>query len=192
MNRINVNLFPKSGFIYKESDGTTIAGSTWDGVVNRVRAYRKRAGLPPGDPENEVRAQACQRDPVLCTNDDGSHARAVKVATLKGRVLQWFSRIKAGNAREPIQLAFTEVMYARANVCASCPMNQPLPEGCSSCKSALEELRVDIIGARPTDGRLVHHGCNVLGADLATQAWIESPTVENAELPAHCWRKRTL
>jgi len=192
MQRINVNLFPKSGFIFKERDGTTIAGNTWSGVVARVRAYRKRNNFEPGDPENEVRAQACERDPVICTNDDGQHAALVKVATLKGRILQWFARIKSLNSREPLQFGDQINATNRANVCAGCPHNKELPDGCSSCRAAVAELRSEIIGSRPADPRLVQHGCNVLGSDLAASVWIDQPTVENTDLPAHCWRKRTL
>lgn len=192
MIRINSNLFPKSGFIFKEADGTTIAGNTWAGVVARLRSYRKRNNLPPGDPENEVRTQACDRDPVLCNNDDGSHAAAVKIATLKGRILQWFSRIKKEALRTPFVFASGTDAANRANVCAGCPHRKPLPEGCSSCKAAVTELRVSVIGDRAPDKRLIQHGCNVLGTDLSTQAWLEEITVDHPELPGHCWRKRTI
>lgn len=192
MQRINVNLFPKDGYIFKDSDGTTIAGSTWNGVVARLRAYRKRANLPPGDPENEVRAQACERNPAICHQEDGQHAAAVKVATLKGRILQWFARIRAENSREPLHFGDHTNATNRANVCAGCPHNKELPDGCSSCQAAVAEIRAEIIGPRPADPRLVQRGCNILGSDLATQVWIDQPTVENSELPAHCWRKRTL
>lgn len=190
--RINVNLFPKSGFIFKERDGTTISGNTWNGVVARVRAYRKRNNIDPGDPEAEVRAQACERDPVICTNDDGQHAAAVKVATLKGRILQWFAKIRSLNSREPLHFGDQTNATNRATVCAGCSHNKELPDGCSSCKAAVAEIRAEIIGPRPVDARLVQRGCNILGSDLATSVWIDLPTVENAELPAHCWRKRTL
>jgi hypothetical protein len=193
MQRINVNLFPKDGYLYKEADGTTLAGNTWEGVIARVRSYRKRAGLPPGNPDEEVRAQACQRNPAICTNDDGQHAAAVKVATLKSRILQWFAKTKRENSRLPIEFfKFEEEMKARADICASCPQNKEMPDGCSSCRAAVSELRSDIIGGRRVDGRLTHHGCNVLGSDLATSVWINEPTVDNPELPPHCWRKRTL
>jgi hypothetical protein len=192
MQRINVNLFPKTGFIFKESDGTTIAGNTWAGVVSRVRAYRKRAGLPPGDPESEVRAQACQREPTICNEDDGQHAAAVKVASLKSRVLQWFASIRKSSKRDISEFVSFEKAQERANICAGCQFNQALPEGCSSCSQAIKELRQEVIGGRHVDSRLVNHGCSVLGSDLATQAWLDLLTVNQAELPGHCWRKRTL
>ena len=192
MQRINVNLAPKSGYLFKETDGTTITGDHWSGVVSRVRAYRRRNKLPPGDPEAEVRNQACQRDPTICRRDDGTHAAAVKVASLKSRVLQWFAGIRKSGKRDISEFVSSELAQQRAEICAGCPQNQSLPDGCSSCKAAVKELRLEVIGGRKVDGRLVNHGCAVLGSDLATQAWLDLLTLDQAELPAHCWRKRTI
>ena len=193
MMRIRVNIFPKDGYRFKEQDGTLLVGDSWRGITARVVAYRKRNGLPPGDPAKEINDQRCQTNPESCFQDSGpQHAAAVRVTTLKSRVLQWFSRVREAGRRTPTEFASTELAQARANVCAGCPQNQSLPDGCSSCKAAVKELRVEVIGGRPADPRLVNHGCNVLGAESATQVWLEQVTVDNAELPAHCWRKRTI
>jgi hypothetical protein len=192
VKRINVNLFPKGGFIFKESDGTTISGNTWEGVKARVRSYRKRNNLPPGDPDNEVRAQACQRDPVICHEDDGQHRAAIKIANLKSRVLQWFSSLKSRNSHEPLRIGDSENAKRRGDICAVCPHNKELPDGCSSCRAAISELRINLVGGQKFDSRLIQHGCNILGADLAAQVYIDDETVDNPELPDNCWRKRTL
>lgn len=193
MRRINVNMFPKDGHRFKEADGTVIGGPNWRAVINKVTAYRKRAGLPPGDPESEIHEQACQRNPQLCHPVSEVTQQARKEVSLKGRVLKWFRDIRRNPNNEPIRFVDKETARARAQVCAQCPMNTGLPEGCSSCKVALVELRKDLLGeGKPVDSRLTHMGCVVLGFEPATAVWIDQETIPNNELPAHCWRKKSI
>lgn len=192
MLRIRVNIFPKGGYRFRESDGTIIVGDSWRGVTVRVAAYRKRNKIPAGDPAREINDQKCQSDPSACFRaDDGVNAAAIKVTNLKSRVLQWFSGIRKVGKRGITDFASAELAAQRANVCASCPQNQSLPQGCSSCLAAVKELRTDVIGGRAADGRLTARGCNILGAELATQCWLDLVTVENSDLPSCCWRRRS-
>jgi len=190
MRRINVNLYPKDGYWFKNTDGARIIAATWGGVMARLAIYRKRAGQPAGDPEREVMEQACQRNPSFCTTDDGTAGRQLKAASLKGRLLAWLNGIISRRTITPLEFVSQTDAANRANVCAGCPMNTALAEGCSSCKAALRELRKNVIGGRIIDSRI--NGCVVTGEDLPTTVWLNEPTIENAELPAHCWRKRTL
>lgn len=186
-------MFPAGGYRFKESDGTLIVGDSWRGVTARVIAYRKRAGLPKGDPAKEINDQQCRSNPASCyPADDGQNAAALKVASLKSRVLQWFSQIRKVGKREISEFVSAESAQQRANICAGCPQAHSLPTGCSSCLSAVKELRNEVIGGRPADGRLLNRGCNVIGADLATQCWLDQITVNDNALPGHCWRKRTI
>lgn len=192
MQRIRVNMYPKGGHRFVERDGTRLVSQSWPGVIARLRAYRKRNKLPAGDPEREVTEQTCVNNPAACYSDDGQHAAAIKVTNLKSRVLAWFSQIRKTARREISEFASAELAQARAQVCAGCPANQSLPQGCSSCLAAVKELRLEVIGGRPADARLVGHGCAVLGAELATQVWLEQVTVDNSELPTCCWRRRSV
>lgn len=192
MMRIRANIYPKGGHRFKERDGATLVSQSWAGVVARVRAYRKRNGIPAGDPERDVTEQTCVNNPSACYSDDGQYVATLKVTNLKSRVLAWFSQLRAQAAREPLLIGDQENATNRANVCAGCPQNAALPDGCSSCKAAVRELRISIIGSLPADGRLVHHGCNILGADLATQVWLDLITVDNPDLPPCCWRRRSV
>lgn len=185
MNSINPNIYPKDGFFHIEADGTKIAGQNWHGVIVRVRNYRRRAGLPAGDPETEVINQACVRNPVLCRHDNGVRIEQTKKASLKTRTLKWLSEIRALG---PLDYTEESTVQARANICAGCPMNQEIGSGCSSCKEALAENRKEILGRKFRDSRL--HSCMVLGEDTHVSVWIEQQTVESGELPGHCWRKR--
>jgi hypothetical protein len=187
MKTLNPNVYPHGGYYFLDSDGARLFGQTWQGVIARVIAYRKRAGLPPGDPPNEVVAQACQRNPVLCRDDNGLTAVQTKKASLKTRVIQWLNKLKADKWN---QFVDTQLARDRAQVCAGCPKNTSLPGGCASCKAAVKVLREEIIQKRFQDGRL--HACEVLGEDLPTTVHLESQTVDNPELPGCCWRRRSI
>lgn len=187
MQTLNPNVYPKGGHYYKESDGTKLVGQTWSGVVSRVANYRKRAGLPPGNPQQEVIDQACARDPGLCRNDNGVRAEQTKRASLKSRVLQWLALAKAHNESPCVP---DEVARARASICAGCPLNTEIGQGCGSCKQALGEARKEILGRTRQDSRL--HGCAETGEDNCVAVWLERPTIDSAALPGYCWRKRTI
>jgi hypothetical protein len=187
MKEINNNIYPKEGYYFKESDGSKHFGQTWNGVIARVVAYRRRAGLPPGNPREEVINQACQRTPILCVEDNGARAEQLKRASLKTRVLQWMNAQRANPEKHFVEESLS---HSRAAVCAKCPKNTALPGGCASCVAAVKGLRGEIIGRRPQDGRL--NACVVLGEDCNTSIQLDLQTVENGELPAECWRRRSI
>lgn len=172
--------------MFQDTDGTTVAGTTWTGVILRVIAYRKRAKLPPGLPAEEVIAQACERNPGLCTDGEERHEAAVKVATLKARILKWLSGI-VGKENSYVS---SEEHKRRADICSGCVNNKALPGGCSSCVQALKEYRERIIGSRFVDGRL--HGCNGLGEYLPVSTHLELQAEDRQDLPEKCWRRRSL
>lgn len=188
MKRVNVNLFPKDGYIFVESDGAKIRGENWTKLMGRVSAYRKRAGLAQGDVEAEVMAQACARNPSHCAEVNEATIHQTKVASLKGRVLQYLSFIRGLLTGSRVPWVSPADATNRANVCASCPNNIALPEGCSSCRAAVRAMQKEILGGRRIDARL--NGCSVLGESLPVSTWVEHDVVDSAELPAHCWRKR--
>lgn len=192
MKRINPNLYPSSGYIFVERDGTKIVGGSWPGVAARLASYRTRKGEPPGNTLDEVMSQACERNPGYCHEDSEVTRQQTKIVSLKGRILKWFSSLRQRNAREPIQFVDTHTALTRAGGCITCPMNVALEEGCGSCRAAVEALRREVLQGRTPHNGLLMHGCTVLGTDLATSVHLDEVTVENNELPAQCWRKRTL
>lgn len=190
MLAINSNVYPKGGYVFTDSDGTKHPADSWPGVIARVRAYRKRAGLPEGDVAAEVISQACHTNPGLCRNEDGTYRENLNKATLKTRVLKWLSTLRDAVKSQPLSFVSDEERKNRAAVCASCPQNNALPGGCSSCVKALTELRKSVMGNRFVDARL--NGCNVLGEDLPTSVHLDQVRVTHGELPANCWRKTSL
>jgi hypothetical protein len=187
MLTINNNMYPKGGHVFTDSDGTKHPADSWPGVIARVRKYRERAGLPIGDVSAEVIAQACQSNPGLCRESNAAYTEQLNKATLKTRVLKWLTALRQQVQVEPPVFVPDEERKQRAAVCATCPANQSLPGGCSSCVKALDELRKTVIGRRIVDGRL--NGCSILGEDLPTSVHLDAIRVHEGALPGNCWRK---
>jgi hypothetical protein len=183
--RLNKNIYPPGGHMFIDTDGAKIFGDDWPGVFERVKQYRQRQGRPVGEVVVEVTTQACARAPSICHEMGATERRARVIASLKSRVLRWFRDLVHDG-----QFVTTETWKARADTCAKCPKNQPLPGGCSTCRAAVAELRKKVLDRRPNDGRL--NACEVLGEDLPTAAHLERPAVDNPALPAECWRKKVI
>jgi hypothetical protein len=190
MRQINRNLFPRDGFHYKESDGVTIRGDTWAGVIQRVVNYRARNHLPPGNPEQEVMNQACDRNPGYCTDENQAYKTEVVRASLKNRVLIWLLQMRTRKEKENLAFVNDQDAHNRVQVCAGCPHNQALPSGCATCKQAVEESRRQLVGSRFSDARV--NSCAVLGEEINTSMHFDLLREDNPALPGHCWRKRIL
>lgn len=190
MMRINTNLYPRDGYAFKDTDGS-IHRSTkgWKDLIVRVKDYRRRNNRPPGEVENEVHAQACQNYPAYCYDSSHviTHVENPPQRSLKSSVLAWLADVRR---RKPeLQFVSPELATARANICAACSFNKPLPSGgCSSCKAAIGEIRAQVLDKRKVDSRL--QTCERLQVDNAMLAHLEHPTMENPNLPDHCWFKR--
>ena len=191
MKKINPNVYPKGGYLFHERDGTTHAADSWRGVIARVKAYRVRQRQPVDSVENEVIIQACQRDPNLCVDDNGATQSKLKEASLRTRVLQWLLARKRDRENNELRFVSRELHEARTDVCIRCPVDKSMPGGgCGSCRAAVKELREAIVGGRTTDSRIT--ACPLLGEYHPVSTWLDVQAVENAALPAECWRKRTL
>lgn len=190
MRTINRNMYPRDGHYFKEQDGVRIGADSWAGVIKRVANYRARAGYPPGNPEEEVMAQACDHNPGICTDENQAYKVEVVRASLKNRVLIWLLQMRTRKEKESIGIVVEQDARNRAQVCATCPRNQSLPEGCSTCRQAVEESRRQLIGSRFTDARV--NSCDVLGEEINTSMHLDLVRIEHPGLPEYCWRKRVL
>lgn len=186
--RINVNLFPKDGYFFRETDGASIRAETWKGVIARVKEYRRINNLPAGNPEDEVIAQACQRNPSFCSKETEKQREQTRKVSVKGRVLSWLSNLRKKKETEEIPFVEPALATERARICMSCPQNTPIADGCSSCKAALAEYRRGLLNNRNPTKHL--NGCAVLGEDTCVSIHLDDQRVENNELPSNCWRKR--
>jgi hypothetical protein len=186
---LNPNVHPHGGHWFQESDGTKIVGDGWAGVIARVKRYRERRGLPPGDPTQEVINQACQREPVICVHENPAYDNQLKRGNFKGSVLTWLSQAIIRRSRKELQFVEDAERQRRAQICATCPLNQEFNnDGCASCRAAVDESRKNLLGGKFKDARM--KGCKVLGEDLQVATHLETVAEDNPELPGHCWRKR--
>jgi len=198
--KINVNVRPSAGYLFEESGGVTIRGNSWIEVVKRVQSYRSRNKMAPGSPEREVIDQACQRDPQLRRDATTPTIRGkprparpmVKApVTLKSRVLGWLRSMRKLGEENTLVFVNSDERKRRAKICTDCPKRQAMKQGCGACKKALDGLRDEILG-RGHATLPPEESCVVLGTDLPVMTWLDELTVENGDLPATCWRKKTL
>ena len=191
MKQINGNMYPHDGFFFKDGDGTTHRGDSWAGVIARVVAYRKRQGKPFDTVPSEVTEQACQRNPVLCVEDNGTTRTEQHKASLKTRLLLWLMEKRRQREAGELRFVSRELHEARTDVCVRCPRDKSMPGGgCGSCKAAVRELKDAVVGPRETDARI--NACPVLAEYLPVSTWLDEPAVDNPGFPAECWRKRTI
>lgn len=85
----------------------------------------------------------------------------------------------------------------RANICLSCPFNQP-HSGCTSCtEKEMRELVMSVIGdsTTPVDGQL--HTCHICGCTLRAAIWLPLEILQkhmrkDLEPPDYCWKGQKL
>lgn len=188
MQKINVNLFPKGGYTFKDKDGTThISTRSWRDVINRVESYRRLNKLPMGNPEQEVLAQACARNPGHCHED----ATAVPVApsaprsTLKSAVLTWLAGLR--RIKDNLTFVSSDVAAKRTETCANCPCNVPLKQGCAPCHTFIAEMRKSLLRDRKVDPRL--NSCDKFFRDTGVMVHLDSIAERRDDLPDPCWLK---
>lgn len=202
--RININIRPSGGYVFRETDGSMHRAGNWAAVIQKVKEYRQRKNQNVDTLEAEVMEQGCKRYPSLCRPEAQNippqgivSARPVPVSradppAFKARVLMWMSHLFGARTRnEPIALVSPDEAAARESICATCPQNQPfIGSGCSSCKTAVANYRDGIIPGRPRYDRL--RGCLILGTDLVTAVHLDEVRIENPALPANCWRRKAI
>lgn len=203
MQRINVNIRPAHGYVFKDTDGSTHRASSWPLVIVKVKAYRERQGKNTETTEAEVMAQSCERYPSLC-RPSGDHRPAPNsaapaptkivqpVMSLKTHVLLWMARLlKHKDAGNPMEYVPATEAVQRAEICRKCPFNQPfIIPGCGSCKTISTEYRDALIPKHVRHAGL--GGCLLLGVDLVTSVHLNEVRVTNSSLPTNCWRKITI
>lgn len=190
MKAINPNIYPKGGYVFRDPDGSRHTADSWAGVIARVKRYRKRQGRPEAGVDEEVVNQACQQNPILCSEVHPANAEQLRRVSLKGRILLWLGKLREAKTKNPLVFVNDSLHAARVDVCSRCPKQAGLPEGCGSCRQALRALAEDVVGRRALDTRVA--ACSVLGEYLPVSTWIEAVTIPNPELHWECWRKRSL
>lgn len=199
---MNPNLFPDGGRYFLDEDGTKFKAENWDFLARRVANYRKKAGKPAGDPEAEIMAQACARQPNLCAEEDRGpspppspayqHPQPIVVrenaGNLTKRVTKWLSVVLTQFRNSTLAKVDRGEAKRRAQICAHCPLQRGLSEVCGSCKRARKTVVESILRSeRRVNEEL--KGCLILGEDTSLSVHLALPNTGNSSLPGHCWRR---
>lgn len=157
-------------------------GRDWAELIQKVTEYRKRAKLPPGEPEKEIYAQVCQRNPSGCRETGPIVRPKLLSGRLSGRVLEWLSRQR----RE--EFVDDSTAIARADICAACPRQGGWQNECGACSSNANRLKDLLFDGRPQRLSEALLGCRSLGEDTRLSVWLNQTPVDRQGMPEKCWR----
>lgn len=194
MKKFNTMLRPVGGKYFVDADGVKFKGEQWEHVAARLRSYRKRAGQPPGDPEQEILDQVCARQPEYCqeTNlpvpvkrpDDHQETRRASSKAITNWLVSILKLRRVGGAQQVPR----EEARRRAAICAACPKQKSFSSSCGSCKAMRKSAKQILFGGSSSVGEKLK-GCSVLQEDTSTSVHIQQDPSGNPALPAKCWRK---
>jgi hypothetical protein len=187
--KLNPNIPPPNGFVFKDTDGTVFRAATMRALVRRVLTYRTRTGGKTNDLEQEIQTQLCSVIPEHCHGEGSPQAihrekLAVK-QTLRGRMAGYLGTL--ARVDSPKKVA-QPLAAERIRVCRGCPQRAAITGGCGGCRKNAELLRKKCLGgSTPISPDL--GGCSILGCDLAVAVHLREPPVQTEGLPVFCWRR---
>jgi hypothetical protein len=193
--RFNPNVYPAGGRFFVDEDGVKHRAENWGALAVRLASYRKRAGKPPGDPVEEIHAQACQRQPGACGETSPQQVVAappspqrLPVGDLTNRVTKWFAHLLGMKRRGEIRKVSIEEARRRAEICAHCPLQRDVSSACGACKASRRAASDAILdGSKRVNSKL--KACQPLGEDAGLAVHLDLSPTGNGELPGHCWRR---
>lgn len=189
MPEINRNLYPKGGYFFVDADGVKHSGPSWTHVIRTVTLYRQRRGIPVGDVQAEVFAQACERSPEICREGGTVTPAKPKPDQLKTRVFAWLGERARAARQKGLDYVSDAEARQRAAICQACPAATSFSLGCKPCAASLAVLRDTILaGRQPVTTSL--GVCAKLGADLRVAVSLAEPPLTVSDLPAACWRRK--
>lgn len=188
MREINLNVYPKDGYIFRDADGFVHHATSWKKLTLAVVDYRARNGFPAGEPYAEIMNQQCAKTPGLCNEQSTPDPTGMSFTQ---HVLAWlahaagYKRIGKWNRIDDATAA------SRAAICAVCPNQRALSTACGACITSIKALRTALLdGTKPKHQNL--DPCSVLFEDCQSTVHVDPPPVsaaDNAKLPAQCWRR---
>jgi len=195
--RFNPNIYPAGGRYFIDEDGVKHKAENWDMLAVRVASYRKRAGKPPGNPIEEIHAQACARQPGACGETApqpvivaqlNSTPPRQNVGDLTTRVTKWFAHILGMKRKGHLGKVSKDEARRRADICAGCPMQRDVSSVCGACKQTRRQASEAIMqGEKRVNAKL--RACQILGEDTGLAVHLNLGPTGSGELPEHCWRK---
>lgn len=181
---------PTGGYHFREPDGTILRGADVDEVSRQIVRHRKERGLPIGNPEEEIHAQACARNPADCSGAS-SLQTAFSPPSIVARVQEWAAALQP-------QLVSNSIAQKRAeNGCIGCPNNAAY--GCCGDRQIggavahkLSTLRAGRDVARYGTELFA---CSLFGIDTRTAVWMSGNSLaslrksfnDGSKPPPRCW-----
>lgn len=187
MQELRPGVHPLKNLYFIESDEVRFEGNTLTELVNAVWGYRRRAGLPEGDPFAEVQQQICVRDPGACQEVAVLNRQPVaEDRVLLGKVSARAAELLDLRMQKKLRFVSRAEADVRADKCASCPFNVDY-SGCTSCQKNLEDILAATLTPQLTHERLNKRACRLAGEELSVSVYVDGQTFLN-EAPSHCWR----
>lgn len=190
MKRINRNIYPSMGYTFKERDGTSHRGTSWEDLEKKVTNYRQRVGWPTDRVGSDIGDQVCASYPTFChTSGPFVVPERGKVAmTLTQRVLHWYIHLLDLKRRNALPRVDDQTASARARICQRCPKQVPMSGACGSCVRSVEMSKLAALNGQKS----LHQNlllCSALGEDPAVTVHVEQAPVNPVGLPHECWRR---
>lgn len=191
-------IIPPGGWHYPEHGETAppIKAGSLEELVDAITTDRIANKREIGDPLYDVRNFVIKNHPHM----EGAVAVSrPEIAqrpggnNLRERVTIWASKVYHRRMGGNSPLASQEEAEARAETCETCPHNQKINQDCAPC---VREMSRDLFNIR--QGHNISrpdkvHGCDILGHDNNTAAFVTSLLPSQKErlgdTPEFCWAR---
>lgn len=187
---INPNLYPPDGYVFKEQDGSIHRGESWRDLERKVKAYRERNGIPPGDVWQEMMTQVCAKFPGHCRQQTPGNPTTSKTHSLTFNqvIMGWLAQAMKLKREDAWARVDDAEAARRAAICAVCPMQKSLNHACESCLTTVNRSRRALLDGRdPKFSNL--NPCGALNEDCQSSVHAILEPSKDPNLPASCWRR---
>ena len=184
----NMNLYPPSGYVFTERDGTRHKGGSWKDLTAKVERYRALKGEPITGVWDEIMRQVCRTHPSFCGTVETVERRPGHSLTFNQRILEWLGRLLALKRQKKVATVSDEEAERRAIICSTCPKMKALSRACEACLVSVNRARKILRDEKPLNMEHLHP-CDALGEDVPSSVYLNLPPSTVEGLPEHCWRR---
>ena len=196
---LNEHMVIPGGWSYRVPEtGVEIAGGSWPQLHEFIRNhYTANAIKIPANLDTLITEYACLNG-ADCSYDEVNIPKPAGLKSLQlGDVIRFSMSLLHGLTVGGGKVGQAEA-NRRANICSTCQFNRK-PLGCTGCNARVLKDAVKTFsqhGSTPVDESL--QSCEFCGCFIRSMVWFPietlhkfSDAIENENLPAHCWKKRS-
>lgn len=190
MKVVNAAMNPPGGWSIVDHN-VTIESDSKRSLLHKLAVFREQNGYDTANVAADLDNYFCAKAPHFCFDfsipGNTSIAQENKEIALAHRILAWASSL-VGNTS--LELVDKKTAQERASFCASCPFNNQYPKGCGSCKGNLTQSLSKIRKKQSISGVELLHGCDQMGWDNHTAAWLHEKHLQgkNPAAGVNCWK----